>query len=75
MSVEDVLTERELCNISGIGQKELLKRWLAQNNIPFLLAHSGWPRVHRKALEQAMGVFARPESTSKAVEFNFEVLK
>lgn len=71
----DILTERELCALAGIGQKELLKKWLQGNGIPYLLAQSGWPRVHRKALEQAMGVSVRPEPTDKAVDFNFEGLK
>jgi hypothetical protein len=74
MSYDEVLTERELCAISGIGQKELLKRWLSQNSIPFLLAHSGWPRVHCKALERAMGVSTH-SSQPKKVEFNFDAIK
>jgi hypothetical protein len=71
----DILTEEELCEITGHKTREGLKAWLQQHNIVFLIARSGWPRVHRKALERAMGVTQQTDATVAPVEFNFEALK
>jgi hypothetical protein len=71
----DVITGDELCRITGHKTREGLKTWLTQHNIQFLIARSGWPLVHRKALERAMGVTSDVEVTQAPVEFNFEALK
>jgi hypothetical protein len=75
MLADDILTEDHLCNLSGNRTREGLRAWLDQNKIPYLLARSGWPRVHRKALEAAMGVGGAADAgLAKPVEFNFAAL-
>jgi predicted site-specific integrase-resolvase len=71
---EDVLGEDSLCALAGAHTRPTLIRWLRQNRIPFVLARSGWPRVHRRALERAMGVDAEVRSSGEAVTFNFDAL-
>lgn len=74
---EDILTEEELCPIADYHTRDGLKAWLRGNGVPFLTAKSGWPRVHRKALEKAMGV-QHPGSDlikGEPVEFNFDSLR
>lgn len=72
---DDIIYDDELCKIAGAGTRVSLIEWLQECNVPFILARSGWPRVHRKALEKAMGVSVRPETNNKEVEFNFDKLK
>ena len=72
--MNNVLTEEELCPMTGHQTREGLKSWLTDNKIPFLTARSGWPRVHVKALERAMGVVEKVE-VSAPIEFNFEAVK
>ena len=72
----DILTEQELCLISDYHTRDGLKAWLTGNSVPFILAKSGWPRVHRKALEKAMGVAAQEDAIKGApIEFNFDNVK
>lgn len=74
--ITDILTEEELCPITGHWSRDKLKAWLQENHIPFIIAKSGWPRVHRKALERAMGVIEHVETKQAgSVEFNFDSLK
>jgi hypothetical protein len=74
--ISDILTEEELCPITGHWTREGLRAWLQAHNITYLIARSGWPRVHRKALERAMGVVEQIEVKEAAnVEFNFGALK
>lgn len=74
--IDDILTEEKLCRIADHWTREKLKAWLHENHIPFIIARSGWPRVHRKALERAMGVTdevaAKPDLEA---QFNFEAVK
>lgn len=70
----DILAEDDLCAIACAWQKRALIEWLDHNRIPYVLARSGWPRVHRKALEHAMGVREKVEK-NEAVEFNFDSVK
>jgi|GEM_PF-5345763 len=74
--MSDILTEEDLCAISDYHTRDGVKAWLRGNDIPFIEAKSGWPRVHRKALEKAMGV-KRDEDLIKGapVEFNFDSLR
>lgn len=72
----DILTERELCPIADYHTRDGLRLWLRANSIPFIEAKSGWPRVHRKALEKAMGVGeADTIKGEPLVEFNFDALR
>lgn len=71
----DILVEEDLCPIACAWHKRGLIKWLENNRIPYVLAASGWPRVHRKALERAMGVLDTVEIGGKPVEFNFDSLK
>ena len=72
----DILTEGDLCAIADYHTRDGLKSWLRSNCIPFIEAKSGWPRVHRKALEHAMGVKQSEELiTGAPVEFNFDSLR
>jgi hypothetical protein len=71
----DILGEEELCAIADVWHKRGLAAWLERNRIPYVLARSGWPRVHRKALEHAMGVREKTVADSTTVEFNFDGLK
>ena len=74
--ISDILTEEVLCPLTGHWNREKLKGWLQENRIPFIIARSGWPLVHRKALERAMGVSDQIEVKEAAnVEFNFGALK
>jgi hypothetical protein len=75
MNTDDIIYDDDLCKIAGAGTRVSLIEWLQDNNVPFILARSGWPRVHRKALEHAMGVSVRPEAKIKGVEFNFDKIK
>lgn len=73
---EDIITEEQLCPIADHWTRGGLTEWLRSNGIPFVVARSGWPRVHRKALERAMGV--TPDAAGievKVAEFNFDSLK
>lgn len=83
---EDILTEEHLCPIADHWTRGGLIEWLKTNGIPYVVARSGWPRVHRKALERAMGV--QPDvggvevkeaafkfGTLEASGFNFDALK
>ena len=71
---DDILAEEDLCALADARHKRVLVKWLDDNRIPYVLARSGWPRVHRKALEHAMGVREKTESTG-LVEFNFDSVK
>lgn len=72
----DILTEEDLCAIADYHTRDGLKSWLRSNSIPFIEAKSGWPRVHRKALEHAMGVKQAENNRKGApVEFNFDALR
>lgn len=72
----DILTEDDLCAIADYHTRDGLKTWLRSNSIPFIEAKSGWPRVHRKALEAAMGVKHGEDLIKGApVEFNFDSLR
>lgn len=73
--ISNILTEEELCPMTGHQTREGLKSWLTQHKIPFLIARSGWPRVHIKALERAMGVVEKLDVAATPVEFNFEAVK
>lgn len=76
MISEDILTEDELRPLADCWTRSGLKDWLLQNSVPFVSAKSGWPRVHRKALEHAMGV--RVDEVIKlepVAEFNFDSLR
>ncbi len=74
--IQDILTQVDLCPIAGHWSRDKLKVWLQENHIPFIISKSGWPRVHRKALERAMGVTERVETEQAgSVEFNFDSLK
>lgn len=74
--ITNILTEEELCPITGHWNREKLKAWLQENHIPFIIAKSGWPRVHVRALERALGVAELSETKQAgAVEFNFDSLK
>ena len=73
---EDILTEEDLCPIADHWTRGGLIEWLKTNGITYVVARSGWPRVHRKALERAMGV--QPDATGievKEAAFNFDALK
>lgn len=73
--MNNILTEEELCPMTGHQTREGLKSWLNLYKIPFVIARSGWPRVHIKALERAMGVVESIEVAAAPVEFNFEAVK
>ena len=72
--MSEILTEEDLLLISEAHTRPSMIAWLEANKIPYLIARSGWPRVHRKAIERAMGVRAE-EAGSTAVQFNFDNLK
>lgn len=72
----DILTEDELCPISGYWTRDGLKKWLTDNRITYVVAKNGWPRIHRKALERALGVAPDAKLDGpKEVAFNFDALK
>lgn len=73
--MEDILTELELRPLSECWARDGLKHWLRANSIPFIEAKSGWPRVHRKALERAMGVQSEAVKLELAPEFDFDSLR
>jgi hypothetical protein len=70
----DILTEEDLLVISEAHTRPAMIAWLEANKIPYLIAKSGWPRVHRKAIERAMGVKLE-DSQAHPVAFNFDNLK
>lgn len=73
--IEDVLTEESLCVIADYHTRDGLKTWLRANSIPFIEAKSGWPRVHRKALEHAMGVKQGEDLVKgEPIKFDFQSL-
>lgn len=72
----DILTEEDLCPIADHWTRGGLLEWLRSNGIPFVIARSGWPRVHRKTLERALGVTPDAERIeAKEVAFNFDAIK
>lgn len=73
--MSDILTEDDLCSIADAWHRRKLVSWLEHNRIPYVLAASGWPRVHRKALERAMGVREEGPPRGQPIEFNFDSLK
>lgn len=73
--MKDIVTEEDLCEISGHWTREGLKAWLTNNGITFVIAKNGWPRVHRKALERAFGVQHEEKPQVKTFDFNFESLR
>lgn len=74
-AVSDILTEEDLCPIACAWHKRGLAKWLDEQRIPYVVAASGWPRVHRKALERAMGVRDDKPTEGRRVEFDFGSLK
>ena len=74
--IEDILTEDALCKITGHHTREGLKAWLTEHKVIYVVAKSGWPRVHRKALERAMGVVSveHIEMNGEPIKFNFDAL-
>lgn len=73
---EDILTEEHLCPIADHWTRGGLIEWLKTNGITYVVARSGWPRVHRKALERALGVAPEPDKIEVKVDaFNFDALK
>lgn len=73
---ESIITERDLTLISGHATRDGLIGWLKTNNIPFITAKTGWPRVHIKALEVAMGVRQADDvKVEGPVEFDFSALR
>lgn len=73
--MSDILTEEYLCALADAWHKRGLLAWLDKNRIPYVIAASGWPRVHRKALERAMGVREEGPLRGQPIEFNFDSLK
>lgn len=72
----DILTEEDLCPISDHWTRGGLMDWLRGNGITYVVAKNGWPRVHRKALEQVLGV--KPDEAGievKEIDFNFGAVK
>lgn len=72
----EILTEDDLCPIAGHWTRGGLMEWLRGNSITYVVAKNGWPRVHRKALERALGV--KPNEggiEAKEVDFNFGAVK
>lgn len=72
---EEILTEQELMVLSDAATRPTMRAWLEANNIPYLIARSGWPRVHRKAVERAMGVRDETTASGSPVVFDFGALK
>lgn len=72
--MNDILAEDDLCPIACAWNKATLSKWLTENGIPYVVARSGWPRVHRKALERALGVEVEKQPERK-MSFNFDSLK
>lgn len=72
--MSEILTEQELMVISDAATRPTMLAWLQSNGIPYLVARSGWPRVHRKAIERALGVVP-DEKPAKDFVFNFDALK
>ena len=73
--MDNILNEVQLCPMTGHQTREGLKSWLNNNKIPFVVARNGWPLVHIKALERAMGVVESVQVSAAPVEFNFEAVK
>lgn len=74
--MEDILTEDDLRPLSECWTRNGLKAWLSENRVPFVTARSGWPRVHRKALELVMGVRVDDVIKIDAIpQFNFDSLR
>ena len=74
-SVKDILTEDDLRPLADCWTRSGLKAWLSENSVPFVNAKSGWPRVHRKALEKVMGVRVDDIKLEQVAEFNFDSLR
>lgn len=72
--MSEILTEQELMVISDAATRPTMRAWLESNGIPYLIARSGWPRVHRKAIERAMGV-KTDDTSEQVIAFNFDALK
>lgn len=65
----NVLTEEDLKPITGTGTRPAMCAWLNDNKIPYLVARSGWPRVHERAMEYALGVADAPPAANDEIDF------
>ena len=73
---DEIFTEIALRPLADCWTRSGLIEWLTRAGIPFVVSKNGWPRVHRKALEAAMGVKHADEAAkAEAVEFNFDALR
>jgi hypothetical protein len=55
MRTDTFLTPDELADLSGLERPSAIKRWLADNRMPFLEGADGWPRVLRAAMLARLG--------------------
>ena len=52
----DILQQKDLFDIANCRRKKALKKWLIANHISYLIDVKEDVIVHRKALEQSLGV-------------------
>ena len=53
--MKEILTFRELQDLTGLKQAKRIRSWLREYGIPFIPTTSGIPKVHRMALAHRMG--------------------
>lgn len=68
-----LLTKQDINELTGFVRPSLQKRWLLDNNIIFLVAADGKPRVLLSELENKM-IDLRSKKNRKLIEPNFEAL-
>ena len=51
-----LVSQDELCQVSGYKQPSRIRAWLVKNGIQFLMPREGdrWPRVMRKTFQQKL---------------------
>ena len=51
-----LVSQDELCQVSGCKQPSRIRAWLVRNGIQFLMPREGdrWPRVMRKTFQQKL---------------------
>lgn len=67
----EILSNQELHDLTGYCKASKIVEWLQKNSVPFLIARTGQPKVHKDALAHRMGV---PNVNSNDTDVTTKVL-
>lgn len=75
------LSNEELVELAGVdgvkptSQRRCLKNWLKKNNVTFVTACNGWPRVSRGQIIKLLGDAVPDAANDNSNEPNFEKVR